>query len=164
MPDRFTTDERSSVMRSVRARGNRTTELHLMTLFRSNRVSGWRRHLPIHGNPDFAFLSLRLVVFCDGCFWHACPKHGRIPQNNRAYWRAKILRNANRDRQVSKSLRRLGWKVVRVWEHEISRNKIPTKLARALEQLGGKSRVWSPSPARPSTACESRLRALPTRR
>lgn len=121
-------------MRGVRARGNRSTEVRLMRVLRANRVTGWRRHQPLLGHPDFTFKSLRLVVFCDGCFWHACPQHATLPVHNQSYWRIKILKNVQRDRRVTKSLRRLGWKVVRIWEHEIYRGRIPTKLACALRQ------------------------------
>jgi len=48
-----------------------------------------------------------------------CPKHFTMPKNNRAFWRAKLVRNVERDRKVGLELRRLGWKVVRVWEHDV---------------------------------------------
>jgi DNA mismatch endonuclease (patch repair protein) len=59
------------------------------------------------------------VVFVDGDFWHGNPKRFRLPNTNRQYWSAKILRNYNRDRVVTKILRRLGRKVVRIWESSL---------------------------------------------
>ena len=74
-----------------------------------------RSKLP--GKPDFVFPKPRLAVFVDGCFWHGCPKHATWPKTNRAFWRKKIARNRARDREVGHALRRMGWRVIRVWEH-----------------------------------------------
>jgi DNA mismatch endonuclease (patch repair protein) len=54
----------------------------------------------------------------DGCFWHACPEHGRNPAVNDWYWAPKLRRNVERDRAADESLAVSGWQVVRVWEHE----------------------------------------------
>ncbi|MCX6901571.1 MAG: DUF559 domain-containing protein [Verrucomicrobia bacterium] len=64
---------------------------------------------------------MKLAVFVDGCFWHSCPKHGTKPANNAAFWRKKLSANKARDRRVTRTLRRLGWRVVRIWEHELAR-------------------------------------------
>ena len=68
---------------------------------------------------DFVFTRARLVVFVDGCFWHACPKHKTFPKSNAEWWRNKLEANQTRDRRTTKLLRRMGWAVLRVWEHEI---------------------------------------------
>jgi DNA mismatch endonuclease (patch repair protein) len=106
-------------MAAIRSRGNKATELILMKLFRTARLKGWRRHAPILGRPDFVFARERVAVFVDGCFWHGCAKHCRMPASNRKYWLAKIERNIRRDRATRKTLRAEGWRVVRVWEHEL---------------------------------------------
>lgn len=67
--------------------------------------------------PDVAFVREKLAVFIDGCFWHGCPLHGRAPSKNPAYWLPKLQRNRERDRQLSRELRKAGWTVVRCWEH-----------------------------------------------
>ena len=67
---------------------------------------------------DIAFTRARVVVFVDGCFWHSCPEHGTSPRANREWWRAKLDRNIERDRRNDIEMTRLGWTVVRVWEHE----------------------------------------------
>jgi DNA mismatch endonuclease (patch repair protein) len=69
--------------------------------------------------PDFIFATRRLAVFVDGCFWHGCPRHGTRPQGNAAFWRAKFRRNRARDRRDTLRLRRAGWRVLRLWEHEL---------------------------------------------
>ena len=59
----------------------------------------------------------KLVVFVDGCFWHGCPWHYKTPKTGSEWWDAKVERNKTRDSKKTRNLRRLGWKVVRVWEH-----------------------------------------------
>jgi DNA mismatch endonuclease (patch repair protein) len=58
-------------------------------------------------------------VFVDGCFWHGCPRHATWPKTRAAFWRAKITGNKARDVAVGRALRRLGWRVLRLWEHEL---------------------------------------------
>ncbi len=62
-----------------------------------------------------------MVVFVDGCFWHACPKHSSTPASNRAFWKRKLAANQFRDRQVNRTLRKSGWRVVRIWEHDLAK-------------------------------------------
>jgi DNA mismatch endonuclease (patch repair protein) len=69
---------------------------------------------------DIVFPRQRLVVFMDGCYWHGCPDHFRMPSRNVDYWAAKIARNEARDRHVSEDLASVGWHVMRIWEHEPS--------------------------------------------
>jgi len=66
---------------------------------------------------DIVFTASKLVVFVDGCFWHSCPQHGRIPGRNSNYWEPKLENNVARDRRVDLELARAGWHVLRVWEH-----------------------------------------------
>jgi DNA mismatch endonuclease (patch repair protein) len=68
--------------------------------------------------PDIVFTRRKVAVFVDGCFWHACPQHGRQPATNEWYWAPKLERNVNRDSNVNAALRAAGWDVVRIWEHE----------------------------------------------
>ena len=70
------------------------------------------------GRPDIVLTRARVAVFVDGCFWHACPDHGVLPKSNRDWWRAKLDRNAERDREKDADLDELGWLPVHVWEHE----------------------------------------------
>jgi DNA mismatch endonuclease (patch repair protein) len=136
MADVWTKKKRSEVMSLVCSRGNKDTELVLVRLFRQNKITGWRRHLGLPGKPDFTFLKLRLVVFVDGCFWHNCPKHGRQPKSNRVFWRRKLSANKARDKFVNRTLRLAGWRVLRIWEHELSRKDetLPLRIQKALSQ------------------------------
>jgi len=131
--DIFTKAKRSDVMSRIRSRGNRDTELALVRVFRAQGITGWRRHQPVFGKPDFVFPKLKLAVFVDGCFWHACPRHCRMPAGNRAFWRAKLARNQARDRLVTRTLRKSGWRVLRIWEHELAR-KHGARLRRRIER------------------------------
>jgi DNA mismatch endonuclease, patch repair protein len=70
------------------------------------------------GRPDIALTRVQVAVFIDGCFWHQCPEHGVMPRNNREWWQAKLHRNVERDREKDAELARLGWLVLRFWEHE----------------------------------------------
>ena len=123
MADLWTKTKRSEVMSLVRARGNKATELVLVRLFRQYQIKGWRRHVALPGRPDFTFRKPRVTIFVDGCFWHCCPKHARIPKSNRAFWRCKFSLNARRDRVVTRILRRMGWRVLRIWEHALIRKR-----------------------------------------
>jgi DNA mismatch endonuclease (patch repair protein) len=71
------------------------------------------------GKPDILFPGSKVAVFVDGCFWHGCPLHGTTPKTNADFWVAKIKRNQSRDVEVDAKLIGLGWKVVRLWEHDI---------------------------------------------
>ncbi|MGW4429528.1 very short patch repair endonuclease [Streptomyces tendae] len=66
---------------------------------------------------DMVFRPVKVAVFIDGCFWHACPEHFVMPKTNRAYWEDKIGRNVQRDRDTDDRLSEAGWLVLRFWEH-----------------------------------------------
>ena len=119
MPDVFTKSKRSQVMARIRSRGNKDTEMVLARLLRSHGITGWRRHQHVFGRPDFIFRMHRLAVFVDGCFWHGCQRCYRAPASNRKFWSAKYQRNKDRDRRVGRELRKSGWCVLRIWEHQL---------------------------------------------
>lgn len=115
-------------MSAIRSKGNKTTEIALARLFRKNKAAGWKRNYRLLGKPDFVFPKNKVVVFVDGCFWHghACLK----PRDSlkKGYWKEKIGRNKERDKLVNRSLRKEGWKVVRIWECEIEKGRYGRKL------------------------------------
>jgi len=134
--DTLTKSERSKLMSKVHGRGNKATELALVKIFRAHHITGWRRHRPIFGKPDFIFPKSKLAVFVDGCFWHGCPRHGTLPKRNAIFWRRKFSRNKSRDKLVNRTLRQSGWRVLRIWEHELARhneNKVIHQLQQALQ-------------------------------
>jgi len=127
--------QRSRIMAQVKSSKNLSTELAFIHILRSRSISGWRRNSSVHGRPDFVFPKSRLAVFIDGCFWHACAHHCRLPATNREYWKAKILRNAKRDRAVTQQLKRQGWWVIRFWEHDMQGGSGFTRKIRILERI-----------------------------
>ncbi|MCD6339857.1 MAG: very short patch repair endonuclease [Verrucomicrobia bacterium] len=131
MADTFSPAKRSQIMAAVRSSGNKSTELKFIALLREAGLTGWRRKARVFGNPDFVFRKARVAVFLDGCFWHGCPRHLRLPQTNRAYWERKIQRNMRRDRRITRELRGRGWRVLRFWEHELADRQAVTRRLRA---------------------------------
>jgi DNA mismatch endonuclease, patch repair protein len=108
-------------MSRVRSQGNVSTEMRLVALLRETGVTGWRRRIVLTGRPDFTWKAQRVALFVDGCFWHSCPKHVRIPKSRIEFWRAKLARNRVRDRKVNRVLKGAGWRVIRIWEHELKK-------------------------------------------
>ena len=97
----------------------------------------YRVQVPVLARPrrvaDVALRGLRVAIFVDGCFWHACPQHGTWPKQNAEFWRAKIVANQERDRDTDERLRAAGWEVIRIWEHEEPK-AAAERIAWALEQ------------------------------
>jgi DNA mismatch endonuclease (patch repair protein) len=140
MADMFSASKRSEIMAKVKGRENRLTELRLIEVFRERKIRGWRRRARVFGNPDFIFPQARLAIFVDGCFWHNCPLHGSVPASNQLFWMAKLRRNKMRDQLVNRELRRAGWSVLRIWQHELRdtasvAGKVRRSLTRATAQL-----------------------------
>lgn len=85
------------------------------------------------GNPDFALPQKKIVIFCDGDFWHGYKFHEK-KKPAKKYWKEKISNNIKRDRRITRSLRYRGWSVLRFWEHDIEArpefciNKIKRKI------------------------------------
>lgn len=117
----------------VRSSGNKATEMVLVKLMGKHGITGWRRGVKLRGKPDFVFATQRVAIFVDGCFWHGCEKHYRMPKGNRSYWQAKIAGNIARDAVVRRTLRRAGWRVIHVWEHELA-EKNEARLMRRIQR------------------------------
>lgn len=139
MVDVFIQSKRSEVMSRIRGRDNKSTELVVAAMLRHHHITGWRRRFCLFGRPDFVFPKHRLAVFVDGCFWHGCPKHGTQPASNRAFWRKKLARNKARDRLVNRELRKRGWQVLRIWQHELLRKNEARCLKRIRKALAAVS-------------------------
>jgi DNA mismatch endonuclease (patch repair protein) len=133
--DWLTPEQRSRNMSAIRSRGNRSTEKALRFRLVRAGIKGWRICANLPGKPDFVFDAKTLAVFVDGCYWHGCPRCYRKPTSNMSYWSAKLERNQDRDRRVSRALRRQGWRVVRFWEHDIESapGRVVAKIKHLLE-------------------------------
>lgn len=121
MPDTYPPEVRSRVMAKVKGRDT-GPELTLRRALHAAGVRGWRCHRrTLPGCPDVAFGRARLAVFVDGGFWHGHPKKW-WPGRSGAYWDAKIERNVARDRRVDLELEAIGWRVLRLWDFEVTRD------------------------------------------
>jgi DNA mismatch endonuclease, patch repair protein len=119
--DVFTPEKRSAVMSRIRASANRDTELRMIALLKHHGITGWRRNARVFGKPDFVFPRERVALFVDGCFWHrhAGCKFAYTPKSRVEFWLRKFDNNVARDKLVTRTLRRVGWKIVRIWECEL---------------------------------------------
>ena len=126
--DIFTKNKRSQIMRANKPKGNKSTELELIKIFRKNGIKGWRRNYKVFGSPDFVFREIKMVIFVDGCFWHGHNCRNTKPSSNKVYWNKKIKINKKHDKLVTKTLRKEKWNVIRIWECELKKNNLPNKM------------------------------------
>lgn len=137
MTDHVSTEKRSEIMRAVGSR-NTLPELVVRRLLFSMgyRFRLHRRDLP--GTPDIVFPARKKAIFVHGCFWHghSCAK-GRLPRSRVGYWTEKITRNKERDARAIAGLRRLGWRVLRVWQCQLGNlDRSGTKMKKFLDVEG----------------------------
>jgi len=123
MTDVLTRKQRSYNMSMIKGR-NTQPEIRLRKMLYANALRGYRLRYRLIGKPDIVFPKKKLAVFIDGCFWHKCPKCFIKPASNRKFWNRKIESNIKRDKVVNVELRKKGWKVLRIWEHELKNEKI----------------------------------------
>ena len=121
MADVYDKQKRSFVMRQVKSHGNKSTEVRLISIFKANSISGWRRNYAVKGHPDFVFLKKKVAVFVDGCFWHGHDCRNTKPSDNKEYWDKKRERNIKHDKEVTASFEARGWTVIRIWECELKK-------------------------------------------
>jgi|SRR3989344_3710301 len=117
MDDNLTEIQRSYNMSQIKGRDTKP-ELTLKNFF-ENKGFIYQPHE--YGKPDFINYKKKIVIFVDGCFWHKCPKHFIEPKSNKEYWLPKLGKNAIRDKEVTLAYRHAGWKVLRIWEHNLKR-------------------------------------------
>ncbi len=138
MVDNLKPEDRRKTMRAVKEKRTKL-EKRLFSVLAGMRLKGWKQNASnITGKPDVVFVDQKVVIFADGCFWHGCPVCLRkLPQTNREYWERKIARNVALAKSYNKQLRRDGWTVIRIWEHEITskddRQEIRIKIQQALK-------------------------------
>jgi DNA mismatch endonuclease (patch repair protein) len=117
-PDLKPTSGRSRIMSSIRSKETKIEVLLRKTLWQSG-IRNYRKYPKLPGKPDLVFPRYKVIIFIDGCFWHGCPEHYKPPQKNKKFWFEKIQENKKRDAEVDTLLRRQGYDVVRIWEHDI---------------------------------------------
>lgn len=95
-------------------------EVKIHNYLKGNKIKH-KMHPKLDGNPDILLLNTKTSVFLHGCFWHKCPKCYKEPKTKKAYWFSKIKNNVKRDQKNTKILKAQGFKVIKIWEHEIKR-------------------------------------------
>jgi len=122
-PTRTSWASSEAIRRTMQSNRGRDTGPELL-LRRELHGLGLRYRVNVRVEPtlrrtvDIAFTKVKLAVFVDGCFWHGCPVHGTSPKTNSDFWNSKIGATEKRDLETSEALDRLGWKVLRFWEHD----------------------------------------------
>ena len=135
MADVFNPQKRSDIMKKVRSKKNKSTELRLIEIFKQNDITGWRRNYPVKGHPDFVFLDRKIAVFVDGCFWHGHDCRNTRPAANKEYWQQKREKNIEHDQDVTRDFELRGWTVLRIWECELKK-KNENELTKRLKHYG----------------------------
>jgi len=128
--DNLTRAQRSETMRRVRGKDT-GPELRVRRMVHG---MGFRYRLHVKelpGSPDLLFPARAKVIFVHGCFWHGhdCRAGLNRPSSNRRYWTPKLERNRRRDRANRTRLRRLGWRVLVVWECQLKSHTLRDRLA-----------------------------------
>lgn len=125
MPDIFTKEKRSEIMSLIRSKNTKPELVFFKLMSSSLHKEGYRyrkHYNTIPGKPDAAFVSRKIAIFVDGDFWHGYKFDLEKTKLSEGYWREKIVRNIQRDKEVNKKLKKLGWKVMRFWEHDVKKN------------------------------------------
>lgn len=112
---------RSRLMARIRGRDT-SPEVTLRKALWKDGLRYRLHHRTRAGRPDMVFLRPRVAVFVDGCFWHGCPEHYVAPRSGEDFWPRKLRENLERDRRQTLTLEDDGWRVLRVWEHEVWTN------------------------------------------
>ena len=119
MTDIFTPEKRSWVI--SRIRGTNTKIDIKMKKMLADTGYKWEMYPKMYGNPDFAHKRKKIIIFCDGDFWHGY-RYNEKKKPSKKFWRDKIENNMRRDQRYARKLRRDGWSVLRFWEHDIEKN------------------------------------------
>lgn len=139
MSDVFDKDTRSEIMRSVKSKNTKSTELALIKLFKENHITGWRHNYNVKGHPEFVFLKKRIAVFVDGCFWHGHDCRNTQPTAHAEYWAKKREKNMQHDKEITERFEKRGWTVVRIWECELKKKNLSKTTERLTSLLFPKS-------------------------
>lgn len=121
MTDKFPKEVRSRIMASIKQK-NTKIEIIVFRELRRKGIYFQKHYKKVPGTPDIALPRKKIAIFIDGDFWHGYRYPAWKKRLTSGYWTKKIERNRERDRKTFSYLRRKGWKVLRVWEHELSKN------------------------------------------
>lgn len=134
--DNLTKDQRRKNMQNIRSSGTKP-EVIIMTALKKQKVYFTAHVKEVFGCPDIVFKRKKIAVFVDSDFWHGNKKRFIMPKTNEEYWTKKIKRNIQRDKEVNLYLKTSGWKVIRLWEHDVKKHtdKCVIKILRAADKI-----------------------------
>lgn len=116
--DIWSKKKRSAVMAKIRSKDTQPEWIVRRYLY--HRGYRYRKNVKgLPGTPDIVLRKYGIVIFIHGCFWHGHEVDGTMPKTNRAFWKEKIERNKRRDERNKDALRKMGWKVMTVWECQL---------------------------------------------
>lgn len=125
MADIFSKTKRSDIMSKVRNKDSKIEVMFRKALWKEG--FRYRKNATKYfGKPDIVLPKYKTVIFVDSCFWHGCKKHGSMPATRTEFWEKKIARNKERDEEVNRHYKKESWRVIRVWEHEITKKYFAT--------------------------------------
>lgn len=117
----ITKTERSRIMGAIKSKDSEVEIKFRKVLWKTG--IRYRKNVERYfGKPDILLKKHKTVIFIDSCFWHGCRHHGKLPKFHRSFWKAKIERNKQRDKEVRSYYKKKGWKIIRFWEHQIKKN------------------------------------------
>ena len=120
--DTVSKQKRSEIMSRVKSKDSKIETLFRKELWKSG-LRYRKNSGKYFGKPDIVLAKYKTAIFIDSCFWHGCKKHCRIPSVHKNYWTQKISRNIARDKEVLKHYKKQDWKIFRIWEHEIKKER-----------------------------------------
>jgi DNA mismatch endonuclease (patch repair protein) len=115
--DKLTKKQRSELMSKIKSKKTKP-EIAIHNVLKGNKI-GHKMNPKMVGNPDVVIKEVGIVIFINGCFWHGCKKHFRLPKTNIEFWNKKIKRNIERQKESIKELKKFGYKSVIIWEHDL---------------------------------------------
>lgn len=113
----------SRVMSANKAKDTKP-ELTFRKALWKNGLRGYRLHWKkVPGRPDIVYSKKKIAIFLNGCFWHRCPYcNPSTPKTHQEFWLKKFSNNVERDKRKLNELKKLGWKVIVIWECQIKKN------------------------------------------
>lgn len=116
--DIFSKEKRSEIMSRVKSRDSKM-EIVFRKLLWKQGFRYRKNFAKYYGKPDIVLSKYKTVIFLDSCFWHGCKQHCRLPTTREKYWKEKIARNKARDQEVVRHYQKIGWRIIRIWEHDL---------------------------------------------
>jgi len=134
MADMMTPEQRRKNMQAIRSISQLES---IVSKELWNKGYRFRRNTKdLFGKPDISIKKYKIVIFIDSCFWHQCPIHGNMPKTNVEYWKPKLERNVERDKEVDEYYKQKGWNIKRIWEHEVKKDleKVVMEVAKIIDK------------------------------